>query len=208
MSMNRSFSFIGIMSASCVAVAASLCSAAAQSPPDKRDDVALPDGPGKAIIQKSCLQCHTASVIITKPGHTDDEWADILNQMVGRGAVFSDEDGDALMQYLSKNFGPSWKGKPSASPTAGAVPGAGTTAQPSEAQPANAAGASAGPATVNVNKASAQELEAALGITASEAGLIVRHREQDGNYKTWEDVSSVPGVPAETIKKNQKLLTF
>jgi DNA uptake protein ComE-like DNA-binding protein len=38
--------------------------------------------------------------------------------------------------------------------------------------------------------------------------LIVRHREQSGNYKTWEDVSSVPGVSAEKIKENQKRLTF
>jgi competence ComEA-like helix-hairpin-helix protein len=207
--MNRLFTSIGIMSVSIVIAAASFCSVAAQNPPNKRDDAALPDGPGKAIIQKSCSACHTASVITTKPGHTDDEWADILNKMVGRGAVLSDEDGDTLMQYLSTNFGPNWKGVPSApAATAGAAPSASAIAPPVEAQAASAAGTSNDLASVNVNKASAQELKGAFGLTADEAELIVRHREKYGNYKTWEDVSSVPGVTAEKIKKNQKRLAF
>lgn len=207
--MDRLFSLIGIMAASIIVTAASFCSVAAQNPPDKQDDAALPDGPGKAIIKKSCSPCHTASVIITKPGHTDDEWADILSKMVGRGAVLSDEDGDTLMQYLSENFGPSWKGKPSASPaTAGATPGAGKIVPSAAAQGTSLAGGSTDLTTVNVNKASAKQLEAALGISADEAELILRHREQYGNYKIWEDVSSVPGVTAEKIKQNQRRLIF
>jgi competence protein ComEA len=207
--MNRLLSLTGIMTAMILIAAASLCSGSAQNPAANLDDSALPDGPGKDVLKKSCSPCHNASVIMTKPGHTDDEWADILNKMIGRGAVLSDEDGDTLMQYLSANFGPSWKGKPSASSAAaGAAPGAGKAASAPQAQPANSAASSADSATVNVNKASAQELQAALGITASEAELIVRHREQFGNYKTWEDVSLVPGVPAVKIKDNQKRLTF
>jgi competence ComEA-like helix-hairpin-helix protein len=185
--------------AAIIAVAASFCSVAAQNPPDKKDDPALPDGPGKAIIKKTCSPCHTASVITTKPGRTDDEWEEVLNTMIGRGAVLSDEDGDTLMEYLSTNFGPSWKGKPL---VAEATAESGKTAPPSEAATANAA------ATINVNKASAQELQAALGITANEAQLIVSYREQKGNFKTWEEVSSVPGVTSDKIKENQKRLTF
>jgi competence protein ComEA len=207
--MNRLLTLIGIMSVSIIVVAASFCSVAAENPPEKQDDAALPDGPGKAIIKKSCSPCHTASVIIKKPGHTEDDWADILNKMVGRGAVLSDEDGDTLMQYLSTNFNPSWKGKPSASPgTAGATPNASTTTPPAGAKAASTASTSTDLASVNVNKASAQELQAALGVSANEADLIVRHRELYGNYKTWEDVSSVPGVTAERIKENQKRLAF
>jgi len=185
--------------AAIIAVAASFCSVAAQNPPDKKDDVALPDGPGKAIIKKTCSPCHTASVITTKPGRTDDEWEEVLNTMIGRGAVLSDEDGDTLMDYLSTNFGPSWKGKPL---VAEATAGSGKTAASSEAPAGNTA------ATVNVNKASAQELQAALGIPANEAQIIVSYREQKGNFKTWEEVSSVPGITSEKIKENEKRLTF
>ncbi len=207
--MNRLLTLIGIMSVSIIVVAASFCCVAAQNPKEKQGDAALPDGPGKAIIKRSCSPCHTASVIITKPGHTDEDWADILNKMVGRGAVLSDEDGDTLMQYLSTNFNPSWKGKPSGSPgTSGTTPKASTTPPPAGAQAAMTASTSADLASVNVNKASAQELQATLGVTSTEADLIVRHRERHGNYRTWEDVSSVPGVTAERIKENQKRLAF
>jgi competence ComEA-like helix-hairpin-helix protein len=205
--MNRWLPHSGIITATILFAAALLCTVSAQKPAAKPDDTALPDGPGKDVIKKSCSQCHDASVILTKPGHTDDDWADILNKMIGRGAILSDDDGDTLMDYLSTNFGPSWKGKPSASPAnTGAAPDAGKPASAPEAQPANSAAAD--PAAVNVNKASAQELQTALGITASEAELIVRHREQFRNYKTWQDVASVPGVTAEKIEQNQKRLTF
>jgi competence protein ComEA len=212
-SMNKLFSLTGIMMATVLIAAASLGSISAQNPAAKQDDAALPDGPGKQVLKKSCSQCHNASVITTKPGHTDDDWTDILNKMIGRGAVLSDEDGDTLLDYLSTNFGPSWKGKPLAESAAAgaassAASGDGKPASAPEGQPVNAAGASADSSTVNVNKASAQELEAALGITASEAELIVRHREQFGSYKTWEDVSAVPGVTADKIKQNQKRLIF
>jgi competence ComEA-like helix-hairpin-helix protein len=204
-SMNRSQSYPGLIAASLVLAATSLCCIVAQSPPTDQADSLLPDGPGKAILKKSCSQCHTASVIITKPGHTDDDWADILNKMIGRGAVLSDEDGDTLMDYLSTNFGPGWKGKPLAPPGSVGAAAAGGNPGPASGTPPAAPAADA---TVNVNKASAQELQAALGVTAGEAELIVKHREQFGNYKTWEDVSSVPGVSAEKIKEIQKRLTF
>jgi competence ComEA-like helix-hairpin-helix protein len=203
--MNKPLSLSALVSALLLFAAASYSLVSAQNPPAKQDDAALPDGPGKEVLKKSCMQCHSASVIITKPGHTDDDWAEILNKMIGRGAVLSDEDGDTLLDYLSTNFGPDWKGKPLASSsTGGAVSGDAKPASTPEAQPAN----SASSVVVNVNKASAQELQAALGLTANEADLIVRHRQQFGNYKTWEDVSSVPGVNAAKIKENQKRLTF
>lgn len=211
--MNRLLSLTGIMAVTIIIFGPSLCPISAQNPAAKQDDTALPDGPGREVLKKSCSQCHTASVITTKPGHTDDDWEDILNAMIGRGAVLSDEDGDTLMDYLSTNFGPSWKGKPAASPAAtgtapGAASGDGKPGPAPYAQPASSTAASTDSAAVNVNKASAQELQTALGITAGEAESIVRHREQFGNYKSWGDVSSVPGVTAEKIKQNQKRLIF
>lgn len=196
---------MAITPAAMLVAAALLCCVAAQNPPNQQDEAALPDGPGKAILKKSCSPCHTASVIITKPGHTDDEWVDILNKMIGRGAVLSDDDGDTLVQYLTTNFGPDWKGKPAAS---GATSSGDKTPPPDKAHDTSAPSSSAEPATVNVNKASAKDLQSELGLTADEAEKIINHREEYGNYKSVEDLLSVPGVTAEKIKENQKRLTF
>lgn len=164
------------------------------------DSYPWPDGPGKAIIKKSCLSCHSASVIVAKHGRTEDEWADVLSLMVGRGAVISDDDADTLVQYLATNFGPNSKIAPAVtSPSSG---------QPAAPENSGTASASAPESPVNVNKASATELASALGLTQSEAALIVQHREQFGNFKSWEDVASISGIPADKIKENQKRLTF
>lgn len=176
---------------------------AAQTSTNATDNYPWPDGQGKAIVKKSCLSCHAANVIVKKPGRTQDEWADVLSKMVGRGAVISDEDADTLIQYLATNFGPDSKNPP---------PASSETAPEKAAPPAdtdNATHASSdAPAAVNVNKASAEELASALGLTQTEAELIVRYREQHGDFKSWQDVASVSGVPSDKIKENQKHLTF
>lgn len=63
-------------------------------------------------------------------------------------------------------------------------------------------------APVNVNKASADDLESSLGLAKPEAEAIVKYREQKGNFKTWQDVAAVPGVPSAKIEGLQKRLTF
>lgn len=205
-------SVIGMTAAAVMVVAAPACCLGAQARGSKGDDSELPDGPGRAVIRRSCSSCHNASVITAKPGRTDDEWTDVLNKMIGRGAVLSDEDGDALMQYLAMNFGPGWRGRPAASQasTAGSTSsGKGpppdvskTAGTPTSPSPANLR------TPVNVNKATAEQLHAALGVTSNEAELIVRHREQYGEFKSWKDVAAVRGITAEKIQENQNRLTF
>jgi competence protein ComEA len=63
-------------------------------------------------------------------------------------------------------------------------------------------------ALVNVNKASAQDLETSLGLAKADAEAVVRYREQNGNFKTWHDVAAVPGVSAAKIEEVQKRITF
>jgi competence protein ComEA len=63
-------------------------------------------------------------------------------------------------------------------------------------------------APVNVNKATADDLESSLGLAKPEAEAIVKYREQKGNFKTWQDVAAVPGVPSAKIEELQKRLTF
>jgi competence protein ComEA len=61
---------------------------------------------------------------------------------------------------------------------------------------------------VNVNKATAKDLETALELTAKEADQIVHYREEKGNFKSLEDVEKVPGVDAKKIEAKKDRLTF
>jgi cytochrome c5 len=86
-------------------IAASLSVVAAQSTPAAPAGAALPDGPGKSIVQRSCNACHALGVITSKRA-SPDQWSQVVNEMVSRGADLSDDEIDTLIQYLSTNFGP------------------------------------------------------------------------------------------------------
>ena len=145
--------------------------------------------------------CHALSVVTSKHS-SHSEWDQVVNQMVSRGADLSDEEIDTVIEYLSKNYGPlDQKGAPSTS--SGDQPAAGDAAA---APAAPAADTSSAP--VNVNKASAQDLESSLGLAKAEAEAIVKYREKNGNFKTWHDVAAVPGVSAAEIEGMQKRITF
>lgn len=171
--------------------------AAAQAPAAKSgtNTAALPDGPGKEVVQKSCTSCHSIETI-TKSRNTADGWADVVSQMIGRGANISDDDAETVVEYLAAHFGPSSKSADAGAP------------QPAAAPPSQAATAPVDKTPVNVNKADAGALVAALGVTQAEADAIVQYRTQHGDFKTWQDVSAVPGVDADKIKAHQKDLTF
>lgn len=194
------FTFSAGLIAASVLMIAGLQISGAQANNNTPDNYPWPDGPGKAIIKKSCLACHNSSVIVAKRGRTEDDWENVLSLMVGRGAIISDDDADTLLQYLSTNFGPNSKIAPATPPSSG---------QPTALESSSAASSnSAAENTVNVNKASAAELASALGLTQSQAASIVQRREQSGNFKSWQDVASISGVPADKIKENQKRLVF
>ena len=63
----------------------------------------LPDGPGKAELQKVCGLCHqaerAAAVRLTREG-----WEEVINSMIARGARGSDAEFAAILDYLTKNF--------------------------------------------------------------------------------------------------------
>jgi competence protein ComEA len=62
--------------------------------------------------------------------------------------------------------------------------------------------------TVNVNKASAEEIKTALNIPLSEGQAIVAHREKNGSFKTVEQVEKVPGVDSAKIESKKDRITF
>jgi hypothetical protein len=76
---------------------------AAQSKP-------LPPGPMQAKVKATCTQCHNASRI-TEQHLTRQEWSEQLDKMVALGAEVPDSDRPALLNYLSRNFGPQKGGK-------------------------------------------------------------------------------------------------
>jgi competence protein ComEA len=165
--------------------ALALGTASAQTTPPPPGPTAMPAGAGKAIVQEKCVVCHALSVVTSKHA-SRKEWDQVVNQMVSRGADLTDEEIDTVIEYLSKNYGP----------------------LDQTATPAPAATADTSAAPVNVNKASAEDLESSLGLAKPEAEAIVKYREQKGNFKTWQDVAAVPGVPAAKIEGLQKRLTF
>jgi hypothetical protein len=64
----------------------------------------------QAKVKATCTQCHNASRI-TEQHLTRQEWSAQLDKMVALGAEVQDADRAALLNYLSKNFGPQKAGK-------------------------------------------------------------------------------------------------
>ena len=64
----------------------------------------LPNGPGKAEVLKICLDCHDQDTV-TVDNRTKEAWKKTIAKMVDRGAEGTDEQFDAIIAYLAKNFG-------------------------------------------------------------------------------------------------------
>jgi alcohol dehydrogenase (cytochrome c) len=64
------------------------------------------------------------------------------------------------------------------------------------------------PIKINVNQAPADELENRLGVTAKEAQSIVTYRQQNGNFKSVDDLKQVPDLDFSKIEVKRNLLTF
>src|SRR5580692_2773131 len=64
----------------------------------------LPEGKGKAIFVRMCSDCHGLDQV-TASRYPKKQWAYVVDDMVSRGAEGSDEDVNAVISYLSRNFG-------------------------------------------------------------------------------------------------------
>ena len=136
--------------------------------------VKLPDGDGRALVERICAKCHPVQNIV-KSRMTRAKWDDVIDDMIARGAEGTDQEFDRVVEYLVKNFGP--------------------------------AGASAAP-KVNVNKAAAKDLAAALGLTAETAEALVQYREKNGAFKDWRDLQKVPSVGIRQIEEKKDRVEF
>jgi competence protein ComEA len=64
------------------------------------------------------------------------------------------------------------------------------------------------PAHANVNKDLAKELQAALEISPESAAAIVRYRQQNGSFKTLDDLKKVPGVDTAKLDAKREMIDF
>ena len=63
-------------------------------------------------------------------------------------------------------------------------------------------------ARINVNQASAAELESGLGLSAKEAAAIVKYRTDKGSFKAVEDLKKVPDLDFKKIEAQKDRLVF
>jgi competence protein ComEA len=77
----------------CLGILISACCAWAQ----------LPDGPGKAEVERICTQCHELQRSISlRQDH--DAWATTVSKMIGLGAQGTNKDFSMIVDYLAKNY--------------------------------------------------------------------------------------------------------
>src|SRR5579871_71848 len=132
--------------------------------------VQLPDGPGKNELVKVCSQCHEIA-ITTSQRFDRAGWEGVVADMANRGAVGTDDEFDAIINYLAKNFAPE-------------------------------------PRPINVNKATALELQMALEISAADANAIVKYRTEHGDFKSLEELKTVPGIDVAKMDAKKSRLIF
>jgi len=152
----------------------------------------LPEGNGKEVVQVICTICHPLTNItetrLDRPG-----WQAIVTRMVAEGAPLTDEDVGTVVQYLAKNFGKAPRTESSESSSRDDLEEA--------SQP--------GPLTeVNLNTATARELEVALGLSGTEAQAVLVYRKKNGKFAKWEDLKKVPGLDIQRIESKKDRLTF
>jgi competence protein ComEA len=63
-------------------------------------------------------------------------------------------------------------------------------------------------APINVNKATAAQLESGLGFTTTEAGAVIQYREKNGDFKTVDDLKKVPDLDAKKVDAKKARLAF
>src|SRR5579871_1456130 len=74
-----------------------VAAAAQQSP-------SLPPGPMQAKATTACAECHDAGIILQQR-LSRAAWGKEVDKMIRWGAVVDPADKDALVEYLSANFG-------------------------------------------------------------------------------------------------------
>jgi competence protein ComEA len=140
---------------------------AQQSPQQPQQYAELPAGEGKDTLIRVCSKCHSPDNVIAN-GQDREGWENTITKMAGFGAVGTDDDFSAILDYLTKNF----------------------------------------PSPVNVNKATAAQLESGLGLSAAQAEAVIQYREKSGDFKSIDDLKKVPDMDAKKLDAEKARLAF
>jgi competence protein ComEA len=146
---------------------ASVAPVCAQQPAQQQQYSELPAGEGKDTLIRVCSKCHSPDNVIAN-GQAREGWENTITKMAGFGAVGTDDEFTAILDYLVKNF----------------------------------------PAAINVNKATAAQLESGLGLSTAEAEGVIQYREKNGDFKTIDDLKKVPDLDAEKLDAKKARLAF
>ncbi|MGH9581753.1 MAG: hypothetical protein ACRD4O_02315 [Bryobacteraceae bacterium] len=63
----------------------------------------LPDGPGKATVERICSGCHPAEIVLGRRD-TKEGWAQLVSDMVDKGANGTDDEFNTIIDYLAAHF--------------------------------------------------------------------------------------------------------
>ena len=131
----------------------------------------LPDGPGRAELERMCKQCHEVARSVSLR-QDRDAWSATMAKMAAFGMKASDQDMELVLDYLAKNY-------------------------PAEELP-----------KINVNKATAIELESGLSLRRSQAAALLAYRARHGAFKSLDELKKVPQMDAEKIEAKKDRIAF
>ncbi len=66
---------------------------------------ALPEGPGKELVEAVCTACHTLDRVVAKRA-TKAEWQDKVLEMLQEDPDITQQERDQIVEYLAKAFPP------------------------------------------------------------------------------------------------------
>jgi mono/diheme cytochrome c family protein len=78
----------------------------------------LPEGPGKATMQKICSGCHAPEIVLGRH-ETKEGWEQIVSSMVDKGATGTDDEFNTIIDYLAVNFPKKADSKPTSNDAGG-----------------------------------------------------------------------------------------
>ena len=82
---------------------ASVAPVYAQQPAQQQQYSELPAGEGKDTLIRVCSKCHSPDNVIAN-GQAREGWENTITKMAGFGAVGTDDEFTAILDYLVKNF--------------------------------------------------------------------------------------------------------
>ena len=83
---------------------AALVSQPALAQRSKPAPIGFPDAPGKEVLVNKCFQCHSPNMWMDQRQDRRG-WESALYRMVGRGALWSEDEVKAMADYLAAVYG-------------------------------------------------------------------------------------------------------